>query len=702
MAPQGTIQVDNPTPEEIVAERRKGAGGGGVATPPPAVNAGLPSTIRVETPELFAGPPKVEGVDYAKPLGGPPSPFMPAIKAGLEIGGAVLGPEIIGPLKGAQSLPSAVRLAWRMATAGAGAGAGSAVADTLVDPNLGAEPGAPPSVGGILSRAGDAAVTGAEGEGIGAALSLTGKGARRLLSKTKLGAPMAGRLTPEGREAATILGEQNVRPSTVTPSRSVDALENIFKNSLFGGGRYKALVADEERAVQQHAEKVIKEFGVPRTKEETGKLWQQLQDTAEDRAKAAASKLYEDVDTLAGDTRVSLDPLTTFVREEAERRGAVGMALSPGKVKGTGAAVEAGADAAQKVLPGAEHVQAAYANAKAAGDAGRMEHLAAIMTDAGIPAEALQTGVTFRQAHEIRSALGRQIRAAERAGSDEGRNSLGFLKQLRARIDDAMTAAAGGTNSDLRKAYDTATTAWKDMAKTFYEGSLADVAKAEPREVVSKLIKPHAVDDILTARKAIGEKDWQPVAASFAETLFKTPTGKLRSGKDIFSALEKYSPETLAAVFPRGTDQGLWQVARVLKQVERAREGTLSWMIPTAQATAVVGGAAALATGTITPSSAVKGVLLVSTPTVLARIALSPTGRQLLTTGLKAKSAGDIKTATRLAGQLAAWMEKEGLFARLGKGKSGGAPAVFAEVPPQGGRGGGPGPLGDGPPRVSP
>lgn len=749
MAPQGTIQVDNPTPEEIVAERRKAAGM--TAAPAPSAAPGPPPSIQVSTPtgvelkgdwqtpgsSLFTPPPKTPGVDYRTPLGGPPllssvpESIRPYIKGGLEIGGALLA-QRFAPVKAAWELPAAVRMAWMMATAGTGAAAGSVANDTLVGPPPPADlpprafietppvgsdgrprvniqpplevrtPGAPPTVG---SRARAAFVAGAEGELGAHVLGGIGKQARRFLASTqRFGTrPILGAVTPEGEEVISALGE-NVRPSTVNPSRSVDILENVFKNSLFGGGRYKALVAEEEQAVRGYVKRLLDEtMEGAQPKAATGKFWQAAQDTAEERASALADKLYDDVDALSGGVRVPLTSVKEFAQQEVERRGALGMSLAPGKVKSAATAVERASDAPDTaVVSGVQHLQDAAASATRSGDVATAKRIEDTLAGLGLTAEQLEGGLTFRQAREFRSALGRQIRMAERAGNEEARNSLGFLKQLRTRIDTAMTEAAGGPGSDLRKAFDTANDAYRTMAQTFHEGILADVAKAKPRMVVDKLIRPHEVDDIVKARKAVGDKDWKLVAATFAEDIFKTSTGELKSGEKIFDTLQKYGPETLEAVFPRDAAKDIWQVARVMKQVQRKRVGDLSWMIPTAQTTAAVGTAAAGATGTISAGSAVKGVLLMGLPSVMARIALSPTGRQLLTTGLKAKSAGDIKTATRLAGQLAAWMEKEGLFARIGKGKGGGAPAAFTEVPPQGGRQGGPGPRADGPPRVSP
>lgn len=663
--------------------------------PPPAVNLGP----NWDSLSVLQAPKPALGVDPSKPLGGPPSPWMPVIRGAMEIGGAMLGPELL-PLKGAAALPSAVRLAWRMATAGAGQAAGGAVADQVTAGTR------PPSIGAAVDRAKEDFQGGVVGEGIGAGLSLGGRLARRAAANyTPLGkGPIIGKITPEGKEVVSALGE-NVRPSSVNPSRIVDILENVFKNSLFGGGRYKALVESEEQGLREYVQKLIgNTLEGAKTKSDAGKFWQAAHGEAEKRAKGITDKLYEDVDALAGDIRVPMDDALQFVRQEGEVRGAVGSALAPGAVKSTSKAVEQAAGAGADVVPGAEHVQAAFANAKAAGDVTRMEQIADIMTEAGIPQEAMQTGMTFRQAREMRSVLGRRM-ADAKASSDKGaRNSYGFLSQLRTRVDDAMTKAAGGKDTPVRKAFDTATDAYRTMAETFYDGILADVAKAKPREVVRKLIVPHEVDDILKARKALGDKNWKPVAATFAEDVFRTSTGELKSGEKVYETLQRYGPETIEAIYGRGTADDLWQVARVMKQVQRKRAGDLSWMIPTAQTTAAVGAAAAGATGTIRGSSAVKGILLLGLPSVMARIALSPTGRQLLTTGLKAKSAGDITKATRLAGQLASWLEKEGLLQRAWDRATrarGAGNDPFVNVQPEGGRGGGPGPIGAGTPPPS-
>lgn len=555
----------------------------------------------------------------------------------------------------------------------------------------------------------------------------------------------------------------------------------------------------------------IDAIGPARQMEDVGKTWQALQDAAHESARAGAKKLYQSVDEVADGVLVPLGPMREAVDAEVTKRSKLGMALAPGPVKGTaGSVIRATTPEDDVVDEGTQLAQASMARAQ---DPGAMiarpghvdarEQLKVALADAGVSADDAGEipDLTFDQAHEVRASIGRMIRTAERSSDPNAQNSLGFLKKMYATVDNTMTEAAGGKDTDLRVAYDAAGKAWKDMAQTFQEGLLADVAEKEPRMVVSTLIQPGRVDDIKKAQKAVGPKGWKAVQQAHLDSLFRGDTGgwadaktlqkrlakltpetidavygrrgsaritdyvksmlsteelaKLGTGGDaakevaaiqrripqafeavartirdndargaeklrqlvgeedwkavqsayaqklmmghgetlvkgdvLLDRLHKASPETLSAVFPGGKAEGLWQFARVLAQVQKKGPG--SGVAQVSAPFMQFGSVVALMTGAI----GMRTALLLGGPSVMARIAMSPSGRQFLTTGLKAAKDTDPSTANRAFSQLATWAVKEGLIdaADAGAAVRGGPPQPTVPQPPASGRGAGPGP----------
>lgn len=583
----------------------------------------------------------------------------------LEIAGSVLGGGLMG--KGASFLNRAI-----------GAGAGQAVG--TASRTLVGQP--PPS----LQDVGWSAASGAAGE---AAFPLVGKIAK----------PFASRLAEHGPEVLTYFGGK-ATPGQVSDSGALHFLENIMEGSLFGGSRYKKFLAEQDALLKQKADEILGQFGPKTTVEEAGKGYQAALEAAHDTARTTASKLYDDVDALSGGVQVSLDPLRQFVEDEALRRGKLGMALAPGQVKQTGAAVmhATASEAAEAVSEpaGMALLRNVQANAAEAGGTTGSKHSEALLGELrdilasveNLTPEQVGAGrLTFRQAHEVRAAIGRRIRNAQASNSPEAKNAEGFLEQLYGRLDDAMTAAAG-KDTPLANAYGTATTAWRKMITTYEKGLLRDIAKAKPEVVVRDLIKPGRVGDIEKARTEVGAEGWKAVQRAHAKALFRGKGDDLVTGAKLTDRLHDLTPETMAAIYPRGTDEGIWQLARVLKQVQSRK----SWGKTGSIAIHMMQGGAILAaaTGNLSPG----GAMLLISPAALSRIALTPMARKWMTVGLQ-NGATDI--GARATSQLAAWLMKEGLIDRHRPAMTPGPAQPTLPAAPASGRGGGPG---QGPPSL--
>lgn len=599
----------------------------------------------------------------------------------------IVAPELLGPMKG---VGLAGRAAARMFAAGAGGAAGSVVNDTLVNTST-VRP--PPTLTDIGTHAVGAFQQGFEGEGIAAGISRAATGARNLVAKyapEALRAPLAGKVAPAAREA--IERGIPVTPGQATGARPLHILENIMEGSLAGGGKYEALLKDQAAKFGEATQQELNQFGISRAPERMGMRVQVATRAAERQATSAANELYDaHVWPLAESqgVEVPLTSLRQYTDEELAKRGLVAdVAGGRGvqflrKVAGLSTPVkdQAAANLEAHIAKYAQVPVAELSNPK------YTALLQSIAEQAGIPINLThEVSVPFRAAHYMRSAANDLAHTAGAAGDAE---TAYYARQIYGRLDDAMETSATAAGGDLAANYQKATKAWRDLRTTFSDSVAEQVLKAEPRQVVDTIIKPHRVADVQKLRDTVGDQAWHGVARSFAEKLVDDPGA-------ITEQLHKYGKETLDAVFPRGTADGLWQLGRIADTLKAKGVGTGKMWISLTQASAAVG----LLMGRQPTSAA--AVLL--TPLVLSHILTTPMARQWLTTGLRATAAGDRGAAAKVTGQLLSWLINQKLVDGPGAGKAGGSgtPASAGTPPVSSGRGGGPGPRASGPPAFGP
>lgn len=785
----------------------------------------------------------------------PPSlPFLaPALQFGMEVGGSVLGARAMAPVKAASALWNVGRAALG---AGLGAGAGTAVSETLIRPQAGQPP---PTLGEIGSRVGTSIAAGTVGEGVGAGMSAgISKGVSKFLPDLR--GPMRSRISTEGALANDVLGGTAV-PGQIADSRGLSLLDNLFGSTILGGGKFRGILAEQRAKLQQMVDDVLNKYRTPgqlpptvedagkaiqagaelaaapveaeakaafgvagsaaeqatqartrmiesvgglRTTEVAGKAWQPLQEAAHTSAHDAASALYGQADVLAkplGKT-ISLDPLIDVAKQQEATipemarlfQGKAGQL--PTAVKRTGQEVIEGSD------PAGQAALEEFYGAKVGERGEKAKALSQALQRANITPERLAARqIGFMDAHRIRSEFGKMIREADRSGNGAMKAAA---SEYFAAIDTLMDDAAQGDEA-LRATYGAARTAWKEMVRDFEDGILARVADKDPRLVMETFVKPGSVDDILLARKKVGEAAWSHIAgahlndffkgkngwatgkelqtkihdltyetieaiygkggraridqylketlassamaekgtalsgqaaklradipeayramsdairpgkvedieklqtligpthwktvkAAKAEQIFTGKGGKPATGKEVMDNLYALKPETVRAMFGRVDADQLFLLGRVMQQVQRKQPGTLTWLIPTTQVSAALGLGSGLATGDIpSAKTAAYGTAVLLGPGMLARIALSPSGRKWLTTGLQARAAGDTGAATRAFTQLTIWGVKEGLIdPHLAATTPGPAQPTLSPAATSG-RGAGPGPRG--------
>jgi hypothetical protein len=496
-------------------------------------------------------------------------------------------------------------------------------------------------------------------------------------------APFAHKVTDMGRAAMDALGG-HVTPGQVTDSRFLNLLDNIMEGSLFGGGQYRQFVKQQGRALDQMIDRLPEAVGAPgrETVEQVGKSWQTLQGAARESQRQIASQLYARVDEVAAATTgsgVSLAPVVEIAERQMQDAPEMARALAgkagrlPPTIQRTGTEViESSDEAAAAGLREMATTDPTMLRAIAGAGPGESPDQVLLLAfqRAGIEPSSVQARqVTFTQAHRIKSELGR-IKA-----EGKGKPIAYLAGQYETALDDAMTQAAGGADTPLRQTYDAATKEWRTLKETFDRGLLAKVAKQRPHLVVNQLIQPHAIDDIVKAKNAVGADGWNQVKGAFLQKLLAGRGDSTVTGAELMNRLGKYGPETVEAVFGQQAAD-IWKIGRILATVQKAREGTGGVWIQLTQAGA--------AGGLLLGSAPGKALTVLLTPVMMSRVLLSAPARRWLTIGMRAPAGS--KEAVQASAQLLAFLGREGLVSH-------GGPPGAPPRPPEAttGRGGGPG-----------
>lgn len=586
------------------------APGTATATPPPIT---LPDSRLVDLntrAQLLAPPPSTEGLPPLPAGPGHDGLIMGGVRLGTEIGGTLLANRFLGPIKGATFLTNTLRSA---AATGLGSGAGTALHEGVVEPLY--QQQGPPSVDQLLRDAGSSAAWSAAGELGAGMVSRAWTGTKNLIANRWLGerarAPLAGSMTPEGREAAEVLD------GAVTPGQTmgedatgVHTIENVFSGSIFGRRPYTRVIQEQARRLRQRATQIIDSFGAHRapeeagqvitgalgrqadavaarsaahteagaammgraqsrrqqlraamgprrTPEEAGRIWQDLQTARYTAEKEAADVLYGEVDRLSElattfDARVDLSGMLDEVAAIEREMPEMARVLSGKGGALPGVVKRTGEEVIPSNNPEALAAMESLFSTKAGTGLQTPEGqaLQLALQRAGITPEKVQARkLSFVEAHRVRSELGKLVQEA----SDRGNGTLKYTSsRFFSAIDDAMTDAARQAEvagvPGLREAYDEASGAWKHLRQTYDEGILADVAQKDPYLVVDRLTRAKSVADIEQARAAIGDEGWQAIQSAHLDQLLRDANG-WASAKTLRSRLHKLTPETVQAIY---------------------------------------------------------------------------------------------------------------------------------------------------------
>jgi hypothetical protein len=297
--------------------------------------------------------------------------------------------------------------------------------------------------------------------------------------------------------------------------------------------------------------------------EATGTFFQGVANAAEQAARDVSAQLYKKVDTLAGGAAVSLDPLGEAADAAINQQGPA-LEVRGGKLRSTLKRASAIATPPEETEdPGLAQVRTAVSSmATHAGTPGAADianpRVKAILDQAAEAAKVslddIDAGtITFGQAHELRSELGKQSYLLSRSADPHAANDQRLVLQLKDAVDGAMTTAAGGKDTPLRQAYDTATTHYRDVVGAYSDGILAKSIEAEPRLVTDTLIKPGRVAEIADLWKHVTPQAQQAVQGQWLHDLLANPDGSPRTPEAIAKTLKQWPIETLGALFNQPT-----------------------------------------------------------------------------------------------------------------------------------------------------
>ena len=573
----------------------------------------------------------------------------------LTLGGMVGAPYLAG---GMEAAPFLTRTALRALMAGGGGMTGNTVGRAVM--------GQPPPTPG---QAIDLGLQGAGGEAfapvIGKGFNLT----RNFLAKTPAATPFAARVaaTQAERFGGPPLPGVTLSPAQAAPGRLRGFFENIGRLSLFGGGRFEALDANNQRVIAQAADDLVNQYGPKTSPEEagtaiqvgqagkvarargpldaqtspmvspeaTGSIVQAAAQKGEDAARDASDALYKEVDRLAGDAKVSLDSVVGAAQRELGAQGPITTAVRGGKSTSTLKTVSAAGEPPPEI-PGASSALTALSHLDP--NDPRYAALEASLRSAGVTPEDIQAGaITFGQAQRLRSAFGQLSYAASRATTVNGPQDARLFLRLKDAVDTAMTQGAGGAGSPLRQAFDTATAHYRDVVSAYSRGILSQAIEAEPRAVTSTLLQPGRVQEVSDLWQHLNPEAKQAVQGQWLHDVLFHADGTPQDPTTIMRTLQKWDIPTLGAIFDHPT---VGQITQLGPQLEAATIGGVARSTP-AEAFKTI--AAAVGRGDVQEATKLRQLV---GPSDWGQVQ-SAHAQDLLY-----DSAGKLKTATRLSDAL--------------------------------------------------
>lgn len=522
---------------------------------------------------------------------------------------------------------------------GAAGGEGFQIALEKLGRYFGLMPEAPATEPSAPERIGEAAKTGALGEGMGQVGS-------KVVTKIgqKIVAPVAGKMTSFAREAlATFPGK--VLPSEVSDSRLLGIAENVAEGSIFGGERIARIQAARQAAAQDMVVKTLDRLGPSVTERMAGE--------------SVLARRTAGIKAFRGDEKTAWDAF----RAQTESMPASTPALDQFIAEQQGR--EAG-----HILPnaGEEAARRIASMTDAAGDMGNLlkdpMYLALPPGRQELARQAVigpgqGPALTVPQLQKTTSDLGKLVRSlTESAKRDPSKynGQLGLAKKLQSLARADLERSLAG-NPAAEDAYQKAVEVTRLGNEKYFSDALMKVARQNPEQIASRLSQPNSSTAVRAVRAAIGDEGMQPVQRRVLEELTAPdPKTKQIEWGTVASRLDAMGDDTLGALFPGSHATEVRRLSRLMLNLDQqnAAAGIGRQGIYLTQWGPLVAGLGGLVSGTMPPAAA-GGVLL--GPVAIQRIMTSPTGLKWLTTGLSFPRGTE--KAVKAAAMLTAFLQQD-------------------------------------------
>jgi hypothetical protein len=518
----------------------------------------------------------------------------------------------------------------RVAGAGAGAAAGRAIVEGLQAGGIvpGGEGKTPFQRAEEVASAGGAGVIG----------EATGSPIFKFFQKGA--APFRSAVTKSGLRAQRFIekGGGIVSPAKVTKAKSLDVLESVAKNSLFGGAGFNVI---EDKAVDifsKQADDIVRKLTESSTREEIGAIGQTIFERRKEAFDSAMKGKFAAIDDLTKGAVVDLAPI---------RKDAAAL-LSESKAG-------IGFGEMQRVLK---------------------DFLSKGAVPKGIsPVEAAkspQRFLSFKDAQTLRSSL---LTIARKEGDEQSARTVGAARKLAKGVDSAMLKAVDSAKFIDPVTGHTAKELFRAANREFREGRLVfghRIAKQFmnqlPDASLDVLLRKNRPTALREARTLVNNpRVWRKLQGAFYEKILRDLTrgDKVLKGAPLLSKIDDFGKETLKELFPGGRGLvGFRRMAEALKTIQDPNPNNLGGIfIQLKQAGAVTKAVQGVGSGMVISSGFAGPALILGGPAAVGAAMTSKSFQQWLTRGIKLGAKA--RNTSGFLGRGAAILAKEGIQAHV-------------------------------------
>jgi len=436
-------------------------------------------------PELLVAPrPEGTGVTLGEKVMEPQN-----IRLGLELGGMALGgmgaPSLLARAPQAFSFlnrisktsPLLTQFLTRAPGAAMGGAAGSLAAETV-------DPTERPFV-----RAGESALFGFTGEGVGSALA---KGGAMITPKLRQGADIAQRELQK-------FGGTLTKGEASLPGLGTQFAEGVGRSGYSGRGVFKTLDEINENAIQSAKNELLNSISTVRPGDErTGKLFVRAIESGKKAHAEASTVRYAALDAESG-IPVDVSPVRNYfvtLGENLKKIGDVGKTDRGGKL----------IDQLSKVEP----------------------------------------NLTFKEAHELRSSLLATSRDLKASGQES--LALRNVNEAITKVETAMESAAQKVGGDFYQRYQSTNNFYKRGKKAFTNDVTSKLMETNPERIGEYLFRSGNVSEVTQAKASLRQAARQNPSLDWKATFQKMKAGYL-DAKLTGKGMTNVEAETVAKNF---------------------------------------------------------------------------------------------------------------------------------------------------------